>query len=229
MTASLNEDSQPQKTSVLVCDDHDIVRQALRAIINGQADMKVIAEASSGEQALHLAAQLKPAVVLMDIELPGMSGIAATRAIKERLPDTTIIALTIHDCSEYIVRIFEAGATGFLTKGILGKEIPAAIRAARNCESMLSREALQKLLDYVLCFPSGKPTPNVQTALTHRELETLQLVAEGHSNKSIASQLNVSENTVKKYMTSIFDKLRVQSRTAAVVAACQRGIISMNI
>ena len=208
-----------------MCDDHDLIRQALRAVISREPDMEVVGEVSDGEQAIALARTLEPDVVVMDIQLPGISGVEATRCIKKFLPRVTILALTVHDDYEYILQILEAGATGYLTKGVISSEIPSAIRSAVNGEAILSEDILKKLVDYALQSPTSGSPSSRSPELTARELEILQLAARGHSNKVISRELNLSENTVKKYMMSVFDKLGVHSRTAAVIAAQRAGLI----
>ncbi len=212
---------------VLIADDHDLIRQALRTIIDEEPDMEVVGEASDGEQAVNKALELRPDAVLMDIQMPKLSGVEATERIKRQLPDVIVLVLTVHDSNEYILRILEAGASGYLTKGIISKDIPAAIRAAINGESILSEEILRKLLTYALRYPTSQQISDATpTTLTEREAEILELVAQGASNKVIASELNLSQNTVKKYMMGIFTKLGATSRTGAVINAQQIGLLS---
>lgn len=218
-----------QNIRVLVCDDHDLIRQALRAVVNAEPDMEVVGEASDGDQAVALARELEPDAVVMDIEMPGASGVEATKRIKNFLPDTTILVLTVHDSNEYILRTLEAGATAYLTKGIISKEIPAAIRSAMSGESILSEQILRNLLNYALQFPDCDVNTHTNGELTEREIDVLRLTAKGCSNKTIGRTLNLSENTVKKYMMSIFDKLGVHSRTAAVITAQQTGLLSSDM
>jgi DNA-binding NarL/FixJ family response regulator len=214
------------RARVLIADDHDLIRQALRAVIDDEPDMEVVGEACDGEQAVAMALALKPDAMVMDIQMPKMSGVEATGRIKQLLPEVTILVLTVHDSNEYILRILEAGASGYLTKGIISKDIPAAIRAAINGESILSEEILRKLLTYALRYPTRQQALETQTTLTEREAEILELVAQGASNKIIASQLNLSQNTIKKYMMGIFAKLGATSRTGAVINAQQIGLLS---
>ncbi len=217
----------PERIRVLIADDHDLIRQALRTVIDEEPDMMVVGEACDGEQAVALALELKPDAMVMDIQMPKLSGVEATGRIKQALPEVTILVLTVHDSNEYILRILEAGASGYLTKGIISKDIPAAIRAAVGGESILSEEILRKLLTYALRYPTRQPAPSeIPTGLTERETEILELLAQGASNKVIASQLNLSQNTVKKYMMGIFAKLGATSRTGAVVKAQQMGLLS---
>jgi len=217
-----------KKISILIADDHELIRQALRTVINNELDMEVIGEAKDGEQAIDLATKLKPDAIVMDIEMPKLSGVEATKRIKEILPDAIILVLTVHDSNEYILRILEAGASGYLTKGIISKDIPTAIRSAINGESILSGEILKKLLKYALRYPTKKEVLDAERNLTDREIEILELVAQGASNKTIASELNLSQNTVKKYMMGIFGKLGANSRTAAVINAQQIGLLSFH-
>ena len=213
---------------VLIADDHDLIRQALRTVISNEPDMEVVGEAADGAQAVAMATRLNPDVVVMDIEMPNMSGVEATRQIKEVLPSAIIIVLTVHDSNEYILRILEAGATGYLTKTVISKDIPAAIRSALKGESILSEDILKKLLAYALRYPTRPHVATDESPLTERELDILRLVAQGASNKVIAAQLDLTENTVKKYMMNIFAKVRATSRTAAVINAQQIGLLPPN-
>ncbi len=181
-------ESGKKLTRVLIADDHDLIRQALRAVIDEEPDMEVVGEASDGEQAVARAIELRPDAVVMDIQMPKLSGVEATGRIKEQMPDVTILVLTVHDSNEYILRILEAGASGYLTKGIISKDIPAAIRAAIGGESILSEEILSKLLTYALRYPTRQTNVDNSTTLTERETEILELVAQGASNKVIASR-----------------------------------------
>jgi len=213
------------KTRVLICDDHDLIRQALRAVISAEPDMEVVGEASNGSQAVTLTRDLRPDTVIMDLQMPGISGIEATRRIKTLMPHTTVIVLTVHEENEYILRALEAGAAGYLTKGVISKEIPMVIRTAASGECILSEAILNKLVVYTRQFPSEDVRSKIDSSnLTDRETEIVCLVAQGLSNKIVAAKLHLSENTVKKYMMSIFLKLGVSSRTAMVSAARDRGL-----
>jgi DNA-binding NarL/FixJ family response regulator len=224
---SVSRRSVNEPIRVLIADDHDLIRQALRSVIDEESDMQVIGEASDGEQAVAKALELRPDAILMDIQMPKLSGVEATGRIKAHLPDAIVLVLTVHDSNEYILRILEAGASGYLTKGIISKDIPAAIRAAINGESILSEEILRKLLTYALRYPTRQQAiAEVPAILTEREAEILELVAQGASNKVIASELSLSQNTVKKYMMGIFAKLGATSRTGAVINAQQIGLLS---
>ena len=217
-----------QKIRVLIADDHELIRQALRTVIDNEIDMEVIGEAVDGDQAVDLVIKLKPDAVVMDIEMPKVSGVEATRQIKEHVPDAIILVLTVHDSNEYILRILEAGASGYIIKSIISKDIPNAIRLAINGESILSEQMLKKLLQYALRYPTIKKVSDAELNLTDRELQILELLAQGANNKTIAIELDLSQNTVKKYMMGIFDKLGAESRTAAVINAQRIGLLSVH-
>lgn len=220
-------DQEPtRKIRVLICDDHDLIRQSLRSVIDNEDDMEVVGEAADGEEAVESASTLRPDAVVMDIEMPRLSGIEATERIKRVLPDMVILVLTVHESSEFVLRILEAGANGYITKGIITREIPNAIRSAVGGESILSEEVLKKLLDYALRYRKETDlSENVASALTAREIAMLKLVARGESNKSIGRHLALSENTVKKNMMGIFAKLGVKSRATAVIAVQKIGLL----
>ena len=189
--------------------------------------MMVIGESTDGMETITLASRLKPDVIIMDIQMPRASGIEATKQIKEISPDTIILVLTIYDDNEHVLRILEAGATGYLTKSVIGREIPNAIRAVMNGDSILTEEIMKKLLNYALRYPTKAVTLDFGDKLSEREMEILNLAARGASNKTIAAELDLSLNTVKKYMMTIFSKLQAKSRTEAVINAHQAGLLSI--
>jgi two-component system response regulator DegU len=188
----------------------------------------VVGEAKDGLEAIDLSFKLKPDVVIMDIQMPKLGGVEATKRIKKEFPDIIVLVLTIHEDSEYVLNILDAGASGYLTKNVIGKEIPNAIRAVVNGESILSEEIMKRLLKYALRYPTKTADLNHGEKLSIREVEILSFVARGASNITIAKELNLSINTVKKYMMGIFDKLETTSRTAAVINAHRLGLISID-
>jgi DNA-binding NarL/FixJ family response regulator len=167
---SFNSDSK-DVTTIMIADDHPLVRQALRGLIETQSDFKVVGEASDGEEAVSLVTRLIPDVVIMDITMPKMNGLIATRKIKVQCPDTRVLVLTVHSDNEHIMGILEAGAAGYLTKSVFGKEVLSAIRSVMAGDSVLSNPVLQQLLKTVFQQPDKTADSSVGEILTTRELE----------------------------------------------------------
>jgi DNA-binding NarL/FixJ family response regulator len=211
---------------VLVCDDHDLIRHALRSVFQDESDMEVVGEAADGEEAVELVSILRPDAVIMDISMPKLSGIEATERIKRTFPDTVVLVLTIHETSEFIFRILEAGANGYITKGIITRGMPNIIRSAVGGESILSEDVLKRLLEYASrTHREANVSENLAYILTPREVAMLRLVAQGETNKGVGRCLSLSENTIKKCMMGIFAKLGVNSRASAVMAARNAGLL----
>jgi two-component system, NarL family, response regulator LiaR len=223
----INEaDQAEKKISVLIADDHPIVRQSLKALINTQEDMEVIAEASNGREAVKLSEELLPDIIIMDIGMPEMNGLEATRLIKSKQPEIAILVLTVHTGTEYVLGILEAGAAGYLTKTVLGMDIVHAIRATIAGEAVLTPSILN---EFVMYTSRGNLKPaKTDLELSAKELFLLKLAARGMNNKQIAGELNFTENTVKRYLTELFIKMNVSSRTEAVVKGLKDGIISFS-
>jgi DNA-binding NarL/FixJ family response regulator len=217
---------RPKKITVLLVDDHPLLRQALRAVLEKEPDMEVVGEASDGAEAVALAEKLRPDVAIMDVSLPGMDGAEATRRIKVVSPDTAVLALTVHDDDETIAEVLLAGALGYLTKGVFGVEVVQAVRIVATGDMVLSRPVGRSLLRHVPRYRPPRLALKSGEALTQRELEVLRLVACGMPNSDIAAALGLSVRTVKGYLTGIFAKLGVNSRTEAVAVCLQQGIIS---
>lgn len=216
------------KVTIMIVDDHPMMRYALRKHLEAQADFEVIAEAGDGEEVIELATKLIPDVVIMDISLPKVNGLEATRRIKERCPDVLVLALTVHNDSEHILKIFEAGASGYLTKTIYGEEVPHAIRGVVAGESVVSNEVMNKLLKYAIRNPI-KPLVEVEKdKLSTRELEILRLLARGMNNKEIAALLDLNLRTVKGHLVNIFAKLNAKSRTEALIIALRCQYLTVN-
>ena len=219
---------------ILLADDHPLIRKALRDVFDRHDDFKIVAEASDGEEAIALAKELMPDVVVMDISMPKINGIEATRILKKKLPDIAIAVLTIHDDSEHVFSILEAGADAYLTKQIFGEEVIHAVYGVANGETILASKSSKELLKEAL--NSIKRSLPVQRAvgsglerlLSDRDVRILGLLASGMSNKNIADRLCLSDLTVKNYLVQIFDKLNVSSRTEAVIKLLKMGIISLD-
>ena len=212
---------------ILIADDHALVRQSTRSLLEQEPDLKVIAEAENGEEAVRLAAELGPDVVLMDIAMPEMDGIIATKRIKEQCPSISVLILTAYDDDQFIFRLLQAGAAGYLLKSIHSQELIAGIRSVYHGESVLHPAIARKVLTHFL--PSFKVRSDTEKYgdLTKREIEFLKLMARGLRNKEIADEMNLSVRTVQGHMRQIFKKLGVGSRTEAVVYALKKGLVDL--
>ena len=206
---------------VLIADDHPTLREGLRAILDTQDDLEVAAEAANGEEAVAKAEAFRPDVVLMDLEMPVMDGVEATRQLQERLPETPVIILTAFDTDDRIIGAVEAGARGYLLKGATRDEIFRAIRVAREGGTLLQPAVASKLLRHVNA-PRERSGPET---LSEREREVLALLVDGLMNKEIARRLTVSERTVKFHVGSILAKLGVPNRAAAVRVALGQKLV----
>lgn len=205
---------------VLLADDHRVVLEGLHMFLGRDPELAVVGEANDGAEAVHLARQLRPDVVLMDLLMPVLDGVAATTAIRKELPETEVIALTSVLESDLVVGAVQAGAIGYLLKDTQAAELRRAIKAAAAGHIQLSPQALPFLLHKVR-------TPETHEALTERETEVLSLLAKGLSNKEIARTLQVVEDTIKTHVRHILEKLGVQSRTQAVLSAMRLGLVSL--
>ncbi len=204
---------------ILIADDHSVVRQGLRMFLGLDPELEVVGEAADGAEALRLARQLRPDIVLMDLLMPVMDGITATAAIRHELPDTEVLALTsvLEDAS--VVGAVRAGAIGYLLKDTQADELCHAIKSAAAGQVQLTPRAAARLMQAV-------STPESPVDLTERETEVLRLMARGQSNKQIARSLHISEKTVKTHVSNILSKLGVQSRTQATLYAIRIGLVS---
>jgi NarL family two-component system response regulator LiaR len=204
---------------IVIADDHSVVRQGLRMFLGLDSELEVVGEAADGAEALRLARQLRPDVVLMDLLMPVMDGIAATAAIRGDLPDTEVLALTsvLEDAS--VVGAVRAGAIGYLLKDTQADALCMAIKAAAAGQVQLTPRAAARLMQAV-------STPESPEELTERETEVLRLLAQGQSNKQIARNLQIGEKTVKTHVSNILSKLGVQSRTQATLYAIRIGLVS---
>ena len=203
---------------VLIVDDHKVVRQGLQMFLALDTEIEVVGEAVNGEEAVAMSAELDPDVILMDLLMPAMDGIEATRTIKQSQPDCEIIALTSILEDDKVVGAIRAGAIGYLLKDTEAEELCRAIKAAASGQIQLSPAAAQRLVREVRA-------PESPEALTERELEVLRLVAHGLSNRQIALQLSLSEKTVKTHVSNILGKLNLLSRTQAALFAVRAGLV----
>ncbi|MBI4285182.1 MAG: response regulator transcription factor [Chloroflexi bacterium] len=219
---------QLKRTTILLADDHPLMRQALKALLEKEAEFQVIGEASDGDEAVELAMALHPDVVIMDISMPKINGLEATRRIKAKSPATAVLVLTIHGDSDHVLGILEAGAAGYLTKAVFGQEIVQSIRAVTAGETVLEPAIARQVLRNARSLMT-KPIPlEAGGKLTGREIQVLNLAARGMSNKDIALALGLSIPTVKSYLVSIFSKLGVGSRTEAVFLSLRAGLITVD-
>ncbi len=210
---------------VLVADDHAVVREGIRTYLQLEEHIRVVGEAGNGRDAFELALQLRPDVVIMDLQMPEMDGIAATRAIRERLPDTRIIVLTSFLDDDHVLPAIRAGATGYLLKDASAQELSRAIEAAARGQPQLHPTVAARLMEQVSAPPAVEPA----TDLTPRELEVLRLIARGMSNKEIARELVTSERTIKGHVSNLLSKLGLADRTQAALYAVRAGIAPLNV
>jgi DNA-binding NarL/FixJ family response regulator len=216
-------------TRVLLVDDQALVRAGFRLILEAQPDLTVVDEAADGLQALALAEQHRPDVVLMDIRMPVLDGIEATRRLVEALPESRVLVLTTFDLDEYVYDALLAGASGFLLKDVSRDELVAAVRVVAAGEALLAPTVTRRLLaDFVRSRPAAAAAPATAPSaagLTAREQETLELLARGMSNAEIAARFVVSENTVKTHVGNVLMKLGLRDRVHAVVYAYEHGLV----
>lgn len=213
------------KIRLLLVDDHAVVRTGLRMMLEGEQDIEIVGEAESASEALNQISLLEPDVVLMDIGLPDMSGIDATREIKQLAPDIAVVALTIHEDEEYFFKMLDAGASGYVPKRAAPEELITAIRVTAQGEVYLY-PSLAKLLVSDYLSQSQQPRNRATLdGLTPREFEVLTLLADGASNLEIAEQLNISPKTVARHRENIMGKLNLHSRAELVKYAIRKGII----
>lgn len=225
-TLATERDHEPgPKIRVLLADDHTILRAGLRMMLDAQPDIEVVGEASDGKQALAEAQRLLPDLVLMDITMPEMNGIEATRQIKRSLDTTRVLILTMHENEEYLFQVLRAGASGYILKEAAGTELISAIRIVFSGRFYMSPSAQSMMVgDYLQRVRSGEERDSY-SALTEREREILKLVAEGHTNNQIAERLFISPKTVDTHRTHIMDKLNLHSRAELVKYAIRRGLL----
>jgi DNA-binding NarL/FixJ family response regulator len=211
---------------VLVCDDQALVRSGFRMILEARPDIEVVGEAGDGREAIDLAWRVLPDVILMDVRMPNLDGVEATRRLVAAGTDARILILTTFDLDEYVYAALRAGASGFLLKDVEPVQLVEAIRVVARGDAMLAPSVTRKLLDrFAAELPGGDgPSPDL-SSLTERELEVLKLVAGGLSNAELAERLFLSETTVKSHVSNVLRKLGVRDRVQAVVLAYEAGLV----
>ncbi|HLB63227.1 MAG TPA: response regulator transcription factor [Anaerolineales bacterium] len=212
---------------LLLVDDQALFREGLRTLLSVRPEFEVVGEAGDGEEALRLASQLRPAVILMDLQMPRLDGVEATRRLRRECPESRVIALTTFDDDEYVFEALRAGAVGYLLKDTPSEKLIEAIRAAARGESSLQPSIAAKVLAEFARMAPAPPSPTSPLAepLSGRELEVLRLLASGASNKEIAAALVIAEGTAKNHITSILAKLGVRDRTQAALRARELGLL----
>jgi DNA-binding NarL/FixJ family response regulator len=215
------------RISILLAEDHTVVRESIRQTIEREADFKVVGEASDGEQAVLLAEELKPDIILMDISMPKLNGIEATKEIKKATPQARILILTAYDYDQYLFPLLEAGAAGYLLKDVNSHDLITAIRSVYKGDVVLHPTVARKVMLRLQRVKAENPETAGSNMLTEREATILNRAARGMTNNAIAEELNISVRTVEGSLGSIFNKLGVGSRTEAVIQAIKKGWLSL--
>jgi two-component system nitrate/nitrite response regulator NarL len=219
-----------KNTKILIVDDHEVVRDGLKNILTSLDNVLITGEAGNGEEAVKMYLTLKPDVVIMDISMPGMNGIEATRIIKEKDPDAKILILTMHDNQEYLNQIIRSGAKGFILKNTDKEELLEAVKTVAAGDNFFSKDISKLIIDnYVRSAKeSEKNDTYKEVPLTKREIEVLKLIASGYSNQEIANILYISYNTVDTHRKNIMHKLAIKNTAGLVRYAIEKGLISLN-
>ncbi len=221
---TVTTESSEAPVSVLIAEDHTLVREGTRQLLEKRG-IRVIGEAANGEEAVRLTEELGPDLVLMDVSMPRLNGIEATKIIKQKHPSVAVLVLTAYDDDQYVFALLQAGAAGYILKDAHGDEVVSAVRAVASGESVLAPSIARKVLSRFSA--PAQPPPSSTNALTEREMDVLRLVARGESNKMIADGLHLSSRTVQGHLSSIFSKFGVASRTEAVLHALKHGLIEL--
>jgi len=216
-----------QKIKVLVVDDHTIVRDGISALLALAGDIEVIGEATNGNEAIKLVSELHPDVVLMDIAMPIMGGLEATRRISKEFPDTKVLVITQHDDKEYVFPVLESGASGLISKAGASSELSSGIRSVYRGDSFLSPSVAKLLVENFQSTAGERNQQDPYNRLTGREREILKLLAEGYSNQAIAEMLVITPKTVEGHKTNLMSKLGIHNRIDLVKYALRKGIINI--
>jgi two-component system, NarL family, response regulator NreC len=215
-----------EKQSIVIAEDHTILREGLRVLISSNPNFGVVAEAKDGQEAINFVEKLKPNLVLMDLSMPRMNGMEAIREIRKRVPNTKIVVLTIHKTEEYVLEAFKTGVNGYVLKDATHDELMMALSTVSGGKHYISPGISEKVIEGYL---DGKKSIKPQTPweiLTHREREILKLVAEGYRNKEIADYLCISDKTVEKHRANIMEKLDLHNAQALTALAIEKGLVS---
>ena len=216
-----------KKIRIVIADDHPLLREAMRNAFEQHDDMEVLGEAGDGEEAVNLSAELKPDIVIMDIVMPKLSGIEATKQVRKVSPSTAVLILTAYDDDRYIIGLLEAGAAGYLLKSARGQDLVGAVRTVYAGESVLHPTIIAKILKYSAQTQGRPDHQKLAEQLSDREMEILKLAAKGMSNRDIADRLFLSVRTVKAHLSNIFGKIDVASRTEAIVKGVREGWLTL--
>ena len=215
------------KIRVLIADDHAVVREGTRQVLEREPDLEVVAEAADGEEAVKLAGSSRPDVAIIDIAMPKMDGIEATKQIKALYPDIAVLILSAYDDDQFVFSLLEAGAAGYLLKSVRGRELIDAVRSVHAGESVLHPSIARKVLNRFVPSSGKAAAQKPSEVLSERELDVLRLATRGLSNQDIANELYLSLRTVQAHLGHIFNKLGVSSRTEAVVRALKEGWVTL--
>jgi DNA-binding NarL/FixJ family response regulator len=218
----------PGKIKILIADDHAVVREGTRQILEREADFEVVAEAGDGEEAVRMVGSSHPDVSIIDIAMPKLDGVEATRQIKSMYPTNRVLILSAYDDDQFVFSLLEAGAAGYLLKSVRGRELVDAVRAVYAGESVLHPSIARKVLNRFVPSPGKPKQQEPSEVLSERELDVLKLATRGLSNQEIADNLCLSLRTVQAHLGHIFNKLQVSSRTEAVVHALKEGWVTLD-
>jgi len=212
-----------KKITILLAENHVVVRESIRRFLEREANFEVVGEAGDGEEAVQMASQLKPDVIVMDISMPKLNGIEATKQIKALQPSAVVLILTAYDYEQYIFPLLEAGAAGYLLKDVSSRELISAIQTVHKGEAVLHPAVARKVMERLRQTKVEPTGERALDLLTEREITILKMAARGMSNNDIAQELHLSVRTIESHLGSIFNKLGVGSRTEAVIQAMKKG------